>query len=89
MGNNNAKIEMHLDWVDEECEVTTIRMASYHYRVITQYNKKARPQLLYPKDLVLRRVYANTAKIGVGKFQVNWEDSYVVIKARESRVYHL
>ena len=30
MRNNNAKIKMHLDWVDEECEVTTIQMASYH-----------------------------------------------------------
>lgn len=37
----------------------------------------------------MRQVYENIVEIGVGKFQVNWENSYVVIKARESRVYHL
>ena len=28
--NNNARMEMHLEWVDENREAKTIHMASYH-----------------------------------------------------------
>lgn len=28
--NNSARMEMHLEWADENCEAKTIHMASYH-----------------------------------------------------------
>ena len=32
---NEGNLEMYLDWVDEECEVGAVRMASYQQRAMT------------------------------------------------------
>lgn len=64
-------------------------MASYQQRVIAYYNRKARPRTFKARILVLKRVFENTAKKGVGKLQTNWEGPYIVSKVRDSRVYHL
>ena len=41
------------------------------------------------ETLVLKRVFENMAEKGVGKLQANWEEPYVVSKARDSEAYHL
>ncbi|RVW88662.1 hypothetical protein CK203_043756 [Vitis vinifera] len=66
-----------------------IRMASYQYRAIAHYNKKARLRMFRVETLVLKRVFENTAEKRVGKLQANWEEPYVVSKARNSEAYHL
>lgn len=60
---NEENLEIHLDWVDEECEATTVRLASYQQRTIAYYNKKAPSRLFHPGNLVLRRVFENITKI--------------------------
>ena len=64
-------------------------MASYQQRAIAHYNKKARPRVFRSGTLVLRRVFENTAKRGVGKLQANWQRPYVVTKARNLGAYYL
>ena len=68
---NGVYLKMQLDWVDKEHEAVAIRMAWYHQRTMVQYNKKARPQLYRPRDLVLKRVFENIVEIGNGKLQPN------------------
>ena len=41
------------------------------------------------RDLVLRKVFENTANPAAGKFQPNWEGPYLVTRAGESGSYAL
>ena len=64
-------------------------MADYQQRAAAHYNHKTRPRSFKSGTLVLRKVFENTAEIGAGKFQANWEDPYIVSKLSESGGYHL
>ena len=80
--DESTEVGKNLDWADEVRENASIRMANYQQRAVAHYNLKARPR-------VLRKVFENTAKRRAGKFQANWEDPYIIIKASESWGYHL
>ena len=64
---NERNLEVHLDWVDEGREVATIRLASYQQRTVAHYNKRARPCLFHPSNMVLKRIFENMVEIGVGR----------------------
>ncbi|RVW81945.1 Gypsy retrotransposon integrase-like protein 1 [Vitis vinifera] len=85
----NAELGRNLDWADEVRETPSIRMADYQQRAAAHYNCKARPRSFKSGTLVLRKVFENTIETGVGKFQANWEDPYIVSKTSESGAYHL
>ena len=75
--NESTELGKNLDWTDEVRENAFIRMANYQQRAVAHYNLKAWPR-------VRRKVFENTAERGVGKFQANWEDPYIITKASES-----
>ncbi|XP_034709689.1 uncharacterized protein LOC117932524 [Vitis riparia] len=85
----NAELGRNLDWADEIRETVSIRMADYQQRASAHYNRKVRPRSLKNGTLVLKKIFENTAEIGAGKFQANWENPYIVSKASESGAYHL
>ena len=87
--DNDEKLIRQLDWVDEKRGDAIIWIASYHQRVIAQYNKSAQPRFFWPESLVLRRVFENIIEVGVGKLQTNWEGPYVIIKAEYSKACRL
>ena len=87
-GNAELMIK-DLDTVDELRESAAIRIASYQRRLANSYNKRVKPRTFQPGDLVLRRVFENTADPNVGKFQPNWEGPYLVTRADESEFYAL
>ena len=87
--DNDKELIRQLDWANEMQGDVAIRMAFYHQRAITQYNKKARPRFLWLGTLFLRRIFENIAKIGVGKLKANWEEPYVVTKVGDPGAYHL
>ena len=64
-------------------------MTSYQQRIITYYNRKARPCVFRVGTLILRKVFENTAERGVGKLHENWERPYVVPKVGDLGAYHL
>ena len=41
------------------------------------------------EDLVLRRVFENMTDLVAGKFQPNWEDSYIIVKVGTAGSYAL
>ena len=88
---NDANVELgrNLDWANEVRKTASIRMSNYQQRASAHYNRKARPRSFKNGTLVLRKVFENTAEIGAGKFQANWEGPYVVSKTSESGAYHL
>ena len=75
------------DTNDELWKEATIRVASYHRRLANSHNKHVKTRMFQPGDLVLRKVFENTVDPTVGKFQSNWEGSYVVTRLRESGSY--
>ena len=64
-------------------------MADYQQRATAHYNRKSRPRVFKIGTLVFRKVFENTVEKGVGKFQENWEDPYIISKVGESGAYHL
>ena len=78
-----------LDMADELREATAVRIASYHSRQVNLYNRRVKPRMFQLGDLVLRKVFENTADPSAGKFQLNWEGLYIVARAGESGSYAL
>ena len=55
-------------------------MASYQQRITNLYNRRVRLRAFQAGDLVLRRVFKNTADPTTGKFQPIWEGPYMVVR---------
>ena len=53
---NEESIVKELDTSDELWEAAAIRLASYQHRLANSYNKRVRPRVFQPGDLVLRKV---------------------------------
>ena len=68
---NAESVSRELDASDELREAATIRVVSYQRRLANSYNKRVKPRVFQPGDLVLRKVFENTADPTVGKVQPN------------------
>ena len=86
---NSKLVIKDLDMVDELRELAAVRIASYQRRLENSYNKRVKPRMFQPRDLVLRNVFENTIDPTVEKFQPNWEGPYLVTRADESGSYSL
>ena len=84
---NVESVAIELDVSDELREAEAIRVTSYQRRLANSYNKRVRPRVFQPGDLVLRKVFENTADPTIGKFQPIWEGPYVVTRPGESGSY--
>ena len=73
-------IARELDMSDEQREAAAIRITSYQRRLANSFNIGVKPRVFRRGDLVLRKVFKNTANPTAGKFQPNWEGSYVVMQ---------
>ena len=60
-----------LDTVDELHETAAVRVASYHRQLSNLYNRRVKPLVFQPGDLVLRKVFENIADPMTGKFQAS------------------
>ena len=78
-----------LDMVDELREATTMKIESYHSRLVNLYNRHMKPCMFQPGDLVLRNIFENTADPSTGKFQQSLEGPYIITRAGKSRSYVL
>ena len=58
---NTEAFAKDLDMADELREVAVVRMASYQQRIKNLYNRRVRQRAFRSRDLVLRRVFENTA----------------------------
>ena len=84
---NAESIVRELDVSDELREAVAIRIMSYQRRFTNSYNRRVKPREFQLGDLVLRKVFENTANPTIGKFQPNWEGPYVVMLAGEAGSY--
>ena len=72
---------------DEQREAAVICITSYQRHLANSYNIRVKPRGFRPGDLVLRKVFKNTADPIAGKFQPNWEGPYVMTRAGEAGFY--
>ena len=74
---------------DELLEVATMRVASYQQRTTNLYNRRVRHRTFQVEDLVLRKVFENTADTTTGKFQPDWKGSYTIVRVGLAGSYAL
>ena len=86
---STESIVKDLDTTVELRETAVIRIASYHRQLANLYNRRVKPRVFHPGNLVLRKVFENTTDPTTGKFQPNWEGPYVVTRASKSSSYAL
>ena len=68
----NAKaITKDLHMTDELREATVVLIASYQKRLTNLYNRRVKPHTFLGGELVLRKVFENTANPTNWKFQQN------------------
>ena len=65
---NAESIVRELDVSDELPEAATICITSYQCCLANSYNIRVKPRVFQSGDLVLRKVFENTANPTVGKF---------------------
>ena len=87
--SNAETIIKDLDTADELRKAAVVRITSYHNRLANIYNRRMKPCMFQPRDLVLRKVFENTVDPSVEKFQPNWEGPYIVTRPGKSRSYVL
>ena len=76
---NVEAITKDLDTIDELREAAAVRIASYQQRLENLHNRRVKPRTFRVGELVLRRVFENTANPTNEKFQANWEGPYTVV----------
>ena len=86
--SNDETMIKDLDTADELRKASTIRITSYHNR-LANHNRCVKPSMFQPGDLVLRKVFENTADPSAEKFKQNWEGPYIVTQPDEFRSYAL
>ena len=87
--SNTESVIKDLEMADELREEAAMQIASYHNKLANLYNRHMKPRMFQLGDLVLRKVFENTADPLAGKFQPNREGPYIVRRAGESVLYAL
>ena len=75
---NNHLLCRHLDLVEENREIISVKLANYQQRISHVYNKGIKFKEFIPGDLVLRKVLGNTRDPTMGKLGANSEGPYWV-----------
>ena len=68
---NAEAVTNDLDMAYKLREAATVHVASYQQRLTNLYNMHVKSHAFQARDLVLRRIFENTANPTVGKFQSN------------------
>ena len=64
-------------------------IASYQQRLANLYNRRVKLHTFKIGELVLIRVFENTANPADGKFQANWKGPYTVVQVGTTESYAL
>ncbi|KAG7558951.1 Ribonuclease H-like superfamily [Arabidopsis thaliana x Arabidopsis arenosa] len=88
--NSNTQMMLdELDLIDERRDSALIRMQNYQNATARYYNSHVKHRRFHEGDLVLRKVFQNTAEQNAGKLGANWEGPYTIVKVIRPGVYEL
>ncbi|XP_013617539.1 PREDICTED: uncharacterized protein LOC106324062 [Brassica oleracea var. oleracea] len=77
---HSAMLLDKLDLINERRDQALIRIQNYQHAAAKYYNSNVRHRTFKEGDLVLRKVFQNTAERNAGKLGENWDGPYKVIK---------
>ncbi|XP_058088900.1 uncharacterized protein LOC131235647 [Magnolia sinica] len=86
---NTEQIAANLDLLEEVRDVAKLRVATQHQQVAWFYNSRVKTRRFRLGDLVLCRVFQNTADPGARTLGTNWEGPYRVVRSTMPGSYHL
>jgi ribonuclease HI/transposase InsO family protein len=86
---NDRMMLDRLDDLEEIRNAALCRIQNYQLAAAKHYNQKVHNRHFDVGDLVLRKVFENTAEINAGKLGANWEGSYQVSKIVRPGDYEL
>ena len=86
---NVEAVTKDLDMTDKLYEAAAVRIASYQKRLKNLYNRHVKPHAFRVRYLVLRRVFKNMIDPTTGKFQLNWEGPYKIVRVGAPGSYAL
>ncbi|KAG7594099.1 Zinc finger CCHC-type [Arabidopsis thaliana x Arabidopsis arenosa] len=88
--NSNTQMMLdELDLIDERRDSALVRMQNYQSATARYYNSHVKHRRFHEGDLVLRKVFQNTAELNAGKLGANWEGPYKISKVVRPGVYEL
>ncbi|WZZ59938.1 uncharacterized protein LOC106384627 [Brassica napus] len=86
---NSAMLLDELDLINERQDQALIRIQNYQHAAAKYYNSNVRHRRFKEGDLVLRKVFQNTAERNAGKLVANWEGPYKVINVVRPGSYQI
>ena len=89
LAKNDGLMVKQLDLLEEYWESATIRLAEDQQKLARCHDKDVKKREFSSRDLVLRRVVANTRDINAGKLAPTWEGPYRVIAIVGVATYYL
>ncbi|XP_024009904.1 uncharacterized protein LOC112085120 [Eutrema salsugineum] len=88
-GLNHLMMLDELDLINEKRDQALVRIQNYQQATARYYNKNVRSRRFKEGELVLRKVFQNTAEKNAGKLGANWEGPYKITKVVRPGVYEL
>ncbi|XP_024015869.1 uncharacterized protein LOC112089125 [Eutrema salsugineum] len=88
-GLNHLMMLDELDLINKKRDQALIRIQNYQQATARYYNKNVRSRRFKEGELVLPKVFQNTAEKNAGKLGANWEGPYKVTKVVRPGVYKL
>ncbi|KAG7583777.1 Reverse transcriptase domain [Arabidopsis suecica] len=86
---NNQRMLECLDDLEEKRNTALCRIENYQRAAAKYYNKKVHNRHFDVGDLVLRKVFENTAELNAGKLGANWEGPYQISRIVRPGDYEL
>ena len=86
---NDAMLLDDLDLINERRDRAFIRIQNYQHAAAKYYNSNVRNRRFNQGDLVLRKVFQNTAEPNAGKLGANWEGPYKIEKVVRPGSYEI
>ena len=87
--HNDEALRLNLDLLDEKCEQVLRRTEDYQRKTTRYYNKKVKPRIYMPGDLILKKLLPTRKNPEQGKLGPNWEGPYIISRVIRPGNYEL
>ena len=89
VGKNDRLLCKHLDLVEENWDVASVKLANYQQNISQGYDKGIKNKEFIPGDFVLKKILGNTRDLAIGKLGPTYEGPYRVTSIVGVKAYWL
>ena len=76
--DNEETLRLNLDLLEEKREKALKRVEDYQQKTTRYYDRKIKPNIFNPDDLVLKKLLPARKDPTLGKLGPNWEGPYII-----------